>query len=425
MSSTVTVNRQDSIDRIDEHVYGHFAEHLGRCIYGGLWVGEDDDRVPTQDGIRMDTVELLKELDIPVLRWPGGCFADDYHWEDGVGPVEDRPVVPIVNWGGLEPNYVGTNEWLRFCELADVEPYLTVPFWSVTGPEEAAKWVEYVNGSTDTEMGALRTEHGYPEPWDVTWWGIGNEVWGDFQVGNTDAKSYAEEYEAYHDAMRAVDPDSRLDASAMDPWLRTVHDGSYVDRHEGEQPVWNDILFEHAPDELEGSTSTAIRGAFSMARATARPGSRTTTRIRSATTRSWSTSRPPGRGFSPIFGNSRPTTATRTSGSPPVSGRLARASRTTGRRRPSTRWPGRPTPRGPSRRSSITARRSGSPTGLTSRCSPTRTPTGITRHIPAPRPESLRRSVARARRRLSPDRDDRFGQSDPSTSRNGRLDARN
>lgn len=198
------------------------------------------------------TIEYLEEYDVTNIRWPGGNYASQYRWRDGVGPIEDRPVVPIVNWGGLEPNYLGTNEWLRFCELADVEPYLTVPFWSATGPEAAGEWVEYVNGSTDTEMGALRAEHGYPEPWDVTWWGVGNEVWGDFQVGNTDARRYAEEYAAYHDAMRAVDPDIRLDASAMDPWLTTVHDGSYEDRRVGERPVWNELLFENAPDDLEG-----------------------------------------------------------------------------------------------------------------------------------------------------------------------------
>jgi len=198
------------------------------------------------------TIEYLREYDVTNVRWPGGNYASQYRWRDGVGPIEDRPVVPIVNWGGLEPNYLGTNEWLRFCELAGIEPYITVPFWSETGPEEAAAWVEYVNGSTDTEMGALRAEHGYPEPWDVTYWGIGNEVWGDFQVGNTDARSYAEEYAAYHDAMRAVDSDIRLDASAVDPWLTTVHDGSYEEPRVGDPPVWNELLFEHAPDELEG-----------------------------------------------------------------------------------------------------------------------------------------------------------------------------
>ncbi|MFB6201698.1 MAG: hypothetical protein ABEI98_06775 [Halorhabdus sp.] len=198
------------------------------------------------------TIEYLRENDVTTVRWPGGNYASQYRWRDGIGPIEDRPVVPIVNWGGLEPNYLGTNEWLRFCELADVEPYLTVPFWSATGPEEAAAWVEYVNGSTDTEMGALRAEHGHPEPYDVTYWGIGNEVWGDFQVGHTDAVSYAETYPAYHDAMRAVDPDIRLDASAMDPWLTTVHDGSEENPQVGERPVWNDLLFEGAPGDLEG-----------------------------------------------------------------------------------------------------------------------------------------------------------------------------
>lgn len=248
---TLDVN---STERYRASRYGHYrlaftAEGEGTLdLDWAMLIPED----AVEDKFNPTTLEYLREYDITNIRWPGGNYASQYRWRDGVGSVEERPVVPIVNWGGLEPNYLGTNEWLRFCELADVEPYLTVPFWSATGPEEAARWVEYCNGSTDTDMGALRAEHGYPEPWDVTWWGVGNEVWGDFQVGGTDARSYAEEYSAYRDAMRAVDPDIRIDASAMDPWLTTVHDGSYEDAHVGDPPVWNDLLFEHAPDGLEG-----------------------------------------------------------------------------------------------------------------------------------------------------------------------------
>jgi len=202
------------------------------------------------------TIDLLQEYDVTNVRWPGGNFASHYRWRDGVGPLDERPVKPIVNWTGLEPNYVGTNEFLRFCELADVEPYLTVPFWEATGPEEAAAWVEYCNGDPEeTELGALRAEHGYEEPWDVKWWGVGNEVWGWFQVGHTDAASYAEEYEDYHEAMRAVDPNIELDASAVGVGDTKYHDGSRGEgapNRPGELPVWNDILFEGAGDLVEG-----------------------------------------------------------------------------------------------------------------------------------------------------------------------------
>jgi alpha-N-arabinofuranosidase len=245
----------ESPERYRESRYGEYRLVLSASGTGTVdfdWATcLPDDAV---EGIyNPETIDLLKEYDVTNVRWPGGNYASQYRWRHGVGPVAERPVVPIVNWGGLEPNYLGTNEWLRFCELADVEPYLTVPFWSPAGPEAAAEWVEYVNGDPDeTELGALRAEHGYEEPWDVEWWGVGNEVWGDFQVGGTDAVDYAERYAEYHDAMRAVDPDIRLDASAIDPWLTTVHDGSYEDRRRGERPVWNDLLFEHAPDSLEG-----------------------------------------------------------------------------------------------------------------------------------------------------------------------------
>jgi len=202
------------------------------------------------------TIDLLQEYDVTNVRWPGGNYASQYRWRDGVGPIDERPVKPIVNWSGLEPNYLGTNEFLRFCELADVEPYLTVPFWEGTGPEEAAAWVEYCNGDPEeTELGALRAEHGHPEPWDVKWWGVGNEVWGWFQVGGTDAASYAEEYEAYHEAMRAVDPDVELDASAIGLGDTKYHDGSRDEdeyNRPGELPVWNDILLEQAGETIEG-----------------------------------------------------------------------------------------------------------------------------------------------------------------------------
>ncbi|MFC4986280.1 hypothetical protein [Saliphagus infecundisoli] len=199
------------------------------------------------------TINLLRDFDVTTIRWPGGNYASQVHWRDTIGPVEERPVVPIVNWGGLEPNYLGTNEWLRFCELADVEPYITVPFWSATGPEEAADWVEYINGDPEeSKLGALRAEHGYEEPWDVTYWGVGNEVWGHWQVGNTDAATYAEGYVEYRDAMREVDPDIEVDASAIDPWFTSVYDGASADSHESEPPIWNEVLFEKAGDAIEG-----------------------------------------------------------------------------------------------------------------------------------------------------------------------------
>lgn len=202
------------------------------------------------------TIRRLRESNVTTLRWPGGNYASQYRWRHGVGPVRDRPVTPVVNWGGLDQNYLGTNEWLRFCELVGAKPYITVPVWVATDPSDAAAWVEYCNGSTDTEMGALRAEHGHPDPWDVTLWGIGNEVWGPWEIGRTDATDYAERYEAYYDAMSAVDPDIEIDACGIDPWFSLVHDGTREDvklpPDGGDPPVWNERLFEVAAESVDG-----------------------------------------------------------------------------------------------------------------------------------------------------------------------------
>ncbi len=198
------------------------------------------------------TLRLLREFNVTSLRWPGGNFASQYHWRDGVGPLADRPVVPNCNWGGLERNSLGTDEFLEFCELADVEPLVTVGSWSAIGPAEAAAWVEYVNGDPSTEMGALRAANGHPEPWDITAWQVGNEVWGTYQVGHQPAGRYADRYERYHEAMTAVDPSIEVDATGIDPGWTDHGDGSVVGRGPGRRPTWNDRLCERAGRSVEG-----------------------------------------------------------------------------------------------------------------------------------------------------------------------------
>jgi alpha-N-arabinofuranosidase len=164
-------------DRISRHVYGHFAEHLGRCIYGGIFVGPDSD-VPNVDGIRADVVEALRALDIPNLRWPGGCFADEYHWRHGVGPRSERPRMVNSHWGDVvEDNSFGTHEFMQLCELLGAEPYVSANVGSGT-VREASEWVEYLTRGDDSPMAALRRSHGRDEPWPVRFWGLGNEPWG-------------------------------------------------------------------------------------------------------------------------------------------------------------------------------------------------------------------------------------------------------
>ncbi|WP_459192272.1 alpha-L-arabinofuranosidase [Halosimplex sp. J119] len=195
------------------------------------------------------TVELLEDQNGTWLKWPGGNVTSQYNWRDGVGPLEER--TPRFNhaWQGMQPNFLGTAEYLELCEVADLVPEITVGWWGNPPewaaerqilPEDAADWVEYVNGDDDTEMGALREEHGREEPWDVEHWGVGNEVWGDWQFGHTpDPSEYATGsderigFEAYSEAMREVDGDITVIASGWDP----------AEAEHNDTP-WNETLFE-------------------------------------------------------------------------------------------------------------------------------------------------------------------------------------
>jgi alpha-N-arabinofuranosidase len=180
--------------RISRHLYGHFAEHLGRCVYGGLYVGEDSE-IPHVGGIRLDVVEALRALDIPNLRWPGGCFADEYHWRDGIGPKDRRPVMVNTHWGGVEENnHFGTHEFMALCELLGAEPYISGNVGSGT-VREMSEWVEYLTRDGDSPMARLRKANGRDEPWRVRFWGLGNEAWG--CGGNMTAEHYAQEARRY------------------------------------------------------------------------------------------------------------------------------------------------------------------------------------------------------------------------------------
>ena len=162
---------------ISRHIYGHLAEHLGRCIYDGFYVG-NDSTIPNDEGIRLDVVEALKEIDIPNLRWPGGCFADEYHWKDGIGPKQDRVSLVNSHWGDVEENnHFGTHEFMHLCELLDAEPYIVGNVGSGS-VEEMSQWVEYLTRPSGSPMARLRRDHGRDEPWRVKFWGLGNESWG-------------------------------------------------------------------------------------------------------------------------------------------------------------------------------------------------------------------------------------------------------
>jgi alpha-N-arabinofuranosidase len=210
---------------IRPEIYGHFAEHLGRCIYEGVWVGEEA-RLPNENGLRLDVLAALKHLRAPVVRWPGGCFADDYHWRDGVGPRGERPATANVWWRQGEPNEFGTNEFMRFCRALGCQPYLCANVGSGS-PREARDWVEYCNFGGDSSLSAARGRDGSPEPHGVKYWGVGNENWG--CGGRFSGGDYAKEFARYGTYMKAMDPSIELVACGA----------SVGDRRNPMQNDWN------------------------------------------------------------------------------------------------------------------------------------------------------------------------------------------
>ena len=204
----IVINADLGKDTINRNIYGHFAEHLGRCIYGGFYVGENNTKIPNKDGIRLDIIAALKKMKIPNLRWPGGCFADTYHWKDGIGPKDKRPSMVNVWWGGVtEDNSFGTHDFLNMCEQLGAEPYLAGNVGSGT-VQELIDWTRYVNFGEGSPMSKLRKENGRDKPWNVKIWGVGNEVWG--CGGNMKPEYYANIYRQNATFMTSWNNDNKL-----------------------------------------------------------------------------------------------------------------------------------------------------------------------------------------------------------------------
>jgi len=231
----ITVDVSGAAVRANPLVFGQFIEHLGKCIKDGLWTPDDRNHKLVLGGVREDLYDALKQLNIPLLRWPGGCFSDGYHWKDGIGPRERRPLRRNLAWardkeetpsGPKEDNAFGTDEFLRLCESLGIEPLINVNLGSGTA-EEARQWVEYANGAPDTEYGKLRALNGHPKPYGVKLWGIGNESWGDYEIGyfKTGAE-YAVKYLEFAREMKRADPNIKLLAVGSlpinMPWNRDV-----------------------------------------------------------------------------------------------------------------------------------------------------------------------------------------------------------
>ncbi|MCJ7624777.1 MAG: hypothetical protein MUO76_14850 [Anaerolineaceae bacterium] len=230
----VRLDAEAVIGEINPHIYGHFVEHLERCVYGGIWTDDGDV-------LREDTLELIKALRPPVIRYPGGNFASGYHWEDGIGPKGARPERFDEAWKTSESNQVGTDEFMAFCKQVGSEPFLVVNCGSGTA-EEATNWVAYCNEPAEGDFGKRRAVNGHPEPYDVKLWGVGNEVWGSWQIGHSSAAQYAAKLPEFAAAMREVDPTIQIVA---------VGDKVLTDKEDDPGRLWNETILRAAGDLID------------------------------------------------------------------------------------------------------------------------------------------------------------------------------
>lgn len=201
------INPNQKLSKISKDIYGTFSEHLGRCIYEGVYVGENSP-IPNVNGMRTDVVNALKEMGLPVLRWPGGCFADEYHWQDGIGPKESRKKMINTHWGGVvEDNSFGTHEFFELCEQLGCDAYVNGNVGSGS-VREMNEWVEYMTFDGTSPMSELRKKNGREKAWKVKYFGIGNENWG--CGGNMRPEYYANEYRRYQTYVRDYDSNNRI-----------------------------------------------------------------------------------------------------------------------------------------------------------------------------------------------------------------------
>ena len=232
----ITLNPARSQGTINKNIYGHFSEHLGRCVYQGLFVGKDS-RIENVNGMRKSAVDALKKIGVPVLRWPGGCFADEYHWEDGIGPQETRKRMVNTNWGGVvEDNSFGTHEFLELCRQIGCEPYINANLGSGT-IREMSEWIEYCNSDGDSTVVRRRWANGQKDAWGVKYWGIGNENWG--CGGNMRPEYYADEFRRYQTFCRTYGKNRPF---------RIACGSSGLDYN------WTQVLMERAGRYMDGLT---------------------------------------------------------------------------------------------------------------------------------------------------------------------------
>jgi len=264
----IVVDPGRAVGHLDRNVFGGFIEHLGRCIYGGVY--DEGSALADERGFRKDVLALVRDLRVGVLRWPGGNFVSNYHWTDGIGPKDARPRRPELAWGGEESNRFGTDDFLAYCAELGTDPYICLNMG--TGSlAEALAWVEYCNGSGDTDWARRRRENGHDAPYRVRYWGLGNEMYGDWQVGALSAEEYVREATRWARAIKMLDPDAVLISCGMNGWNdwdRVVIDGlaSLVDLHSvhiytGSDDYWTNVLQPHQAERAIRSARALIERA--------------------------------------------------------------------------------------------------------------------------------------------------------------------
>ena len=246
---SIVINADDRLGHISPEIYGHFSEHLGRCIYNGIYVGENSP-IPNTDGIRNDIIEAFRNIKAPVFRWPGGCFAEEYHWQDGIGEKALRRKIVNTNWGGVtEDNSFGTHEFMRFCELVGCKPYINGNVGSGS-VREMSEWIEYMTSDAESPLTEQRKKNGRAEPWKLEYLGVGNENWG--CGGNMRPEYYADVYKRYQTFCRNYSG-NRLYRIACGPssadynWTEVMmknldsNNVDAIDLHYYTMPVWPEM----------------------------------------------------------------------------------------------------------------------------------------------------------------------------------------
>jgi alpha-N-arabinofuranosidase len=264
----IKIDLDRKLGRVDRKIYGNFIEHLGRCIYGGVF----EEGSPRSDarGFRTDVLEAARALRIPILRWPGGNFVSGYHWTDGIGPLDQRPRRIELAWRGEEPNRFGTDEFMEYCRVLGTEPYICVNMGSGS-MDEAQAWVEYCNGTGNTHWANLRRANGHPEPYNVKYWGLGNEMYGAWQIGASTAEDYVTRARQFAAIMKWTDPSIELVSCGQwgwTDWDKTVIDGlaPYIRYHSvhlytGSGDYWRNVLSPHQADRALRVCETLIERA--------------------------------------------------------------------------------------------------------------------------------------------------------------------